>query len=100
MKRSLGFMAAFLILSVVALSQDRNRGGQRAQAPASSGSGSGVAVSDGFLLNDTMDDFTAQPGVANGFGLVQSDANSIQNPFQSQDRQVDQRVIPISDRRQ
>jgi len=40
--------------------------------------GSGVAVSDGFLLNDTMDDFTAQPGVANGFGLVQSDANSIQ----------------------
>jgi gamma-glutamyltranspeptidase/glutathione hydrolase len=40
--------------------------------------GSAVTVSDGFLLNDTMDDFTAQPGVANTFGLVQSDANAIQ----------------------
>ena len=49
MKRSLGFMAAFLILSVVALSQDRNRGGQRAQAPASSGSRSGVAVGGGHI---------------------------------------------------
>jgi gamma-glutamyltranspeptidase/glutathione hydrolase len=40
--------------------------------------GSGVAVSAGFLLNDTMDDFTTQPGVPNKlFHLVQSDANSI-----------------------
>jgi gamma-glutamyltranspeptidase / glutathione hydrolase len=40
--------------------------------------GSGVALSAGFLLNDTMDDFTTQPGVPNKlFGLVQSDANAI-----------------------
>ncbi len=40
--------------------------------------GSGVAVSAGFLLNDTMDDFTTQPGVPNKlFGLLQSDANAI-----------------------
>lgn len=40
--------------------------------------GSAVTVSDGFLLNDTMDDFTSQPGMANMFGLMQSDANAIQ----------------------
>ena len=31
----------------------------------------------GFLLNNEMDDFTAQPGVPNGAGLVQGDANAI-----------------------
>jgi gamma-glutamyltranspeptidase/glutathione hydrolase len=41
--------------------------------------GSGVTVSGGFLLNDTMDDFTSQPGSANVlFELVQSDANAIE----------------------
>jgi gamma-glutamyltranspeptidase/glutathione hydrolase len=41
--------------------------------------GSGVTVSGGFLLNDTMDDFTSQPGTANAlFELVQSDANAIE----------------------
>ncbi len=40
--------------------------------------GSGVTIPAGFLLNDTMDDFTTQPGVPNRiFGLVQSDANAI-----------------------
>jgi gamma-glutamyltranspeptidase/glutathione hydrolase len=40
--------------------------------------GSAVTVASGFLLNDTMDDFTTQPGVPNKlFGLVQSDANAI-----------------------
>ncbi len=40
--------------------------------------GSAVAASSGFLLNDTMDDFTTQPGVPNKlFGLMQSDANAI-----------------------
>lgn len=40
--------------------------------------GSGVTVSSGFLLNDTMDDFTTQPGVPNKlFGLIQSEANRI-----------------------
>ena len=40
--------------------------------------GSGVTTANGFLLNDTMDDFTAQPGVPNKlFGLVQSEANAI-----------------------
>ena len=40
--------------------------------------GSGVTLAAGFLLNDTMDDFTTQPGVPNKlFGLVQSDANVI-----------------------
>jgi gamma-glutamyltranspeptidase/glutathione hydrolase len=32
----------------------------------------------GFLLNNEMDDFTAKPGVANQFGLVQGAANAIQ----------------------
>ncbi len=40
--------------------------------------GSHVTVAGGFLLNDTMDDFTTQLGVPNKlFGLVQSDANAI-----------------------
>jgi gamma-glutamyltranspeptidase/glutathione hydrolase len=32
----------------------------------------------GFLLNDEMDDFSAKPGAANMFGLVQGEANAIQ----------------------
>jgi gamma-glutamyltranspeptidase/glutathione hydrolase len=39
--------------------------------------GSGVTAPGGFLLNDEMDDFTAQPGQANMFGLVQSEGNTI-----------------------
>jgi gamma-glutamyltranspeptidase/glutathione hydrolase len=39
--------------------------------------GSAVTTSDGFLLNDEMDDFSAQPGQPNMFGLVQSEANTI-----------------------
>lgn len=31
----------------------------------------------GFLLNNEMDDFTAKPGVANQFGLVQGAANAV-----------------------
>lgn len=41
--------------------------------------GSGVVVDGtGVLLNDEMDDFSAKPGVANMFGVVGSDANSIE----------------------
>ncbi|HEX4931573.1 MAG TPA: gamma-glutamyltransferase, partial [Gemmatimonadaceae bacterium] len=41
--------------------------------------GSGVYVADaGFFLNDEMDDFAAQPGKPNMFGLVQGEANAIQ----------------------
>jgi gamma-glutamyltranspeptidase/glutathione hydrolase len=36
-----------------------------------------IAGSSGFFLNDEMDDFTAKPGVANSFGLVQGKANAI-----------------------
>ena len=32
----------------------------------------------GFFLNDEMDDFAAQPGKPNMFGLVQGEANAIQ----------------------
>lgn len=32
----------------------------------------------GFLLNDEMDDFVAQPGVPNMFGMVGGDANAIE----------------------
>lgn len=40
--------------------------------------GCGVTVPGaGFLLNDEMDDFASKPGTANGFGLLQSDANAI-----------------------
>ena len=39
--------------------------------------GSGVTSNDGFLLNDEMDDFTTHPGVANMFGLIQSEANTV-----------------------
>ncbi len=39
--------------------------------------GSGVTGPGGFLLNDEMDDFTAQPGQANMFGLMQSEGNTI-----------------------
>lgn len=40
--------------------------------------GSAVTSTDGFLLNDEMDDFTSQPGTPNMFGLLQSEANAIQ----------------------
>jgi gamma-glutamyltranspeptidase / glutathione hydrolase len=41
--------------------------------------GSGVFLtSAGFFLNDEMDDFAAQPGTPNMFGLVQGEANAIQ----------------------
>jgi gamma-glutamyltranspeptidase / glutathione hydrolase len=36
-----------------------------------------VAKGTGILLNDEMDDFAAQPGVPNVFGLVMGEANSI-----------------------
>jgi gamma-glutamyltranspeptidase/glutathione hydrolase len=36
-----------------------------------------IAGDTGFFLNDEMDDFTAKPGTANMFGLVQGKANSI-----------------------
>lgn len=39
--------------------------------------GSGVTV-HGFLLNNEMDDFTAKPGTANTFGLVQWQKNKIE----------------------
>ncbi len=40
--------------------------------------GSAVTVPGGFLMNDTMDDFTTQPGTPNKlFSLVQSDQNAI-----------------------
>jgi len=40
--------------------------------------GSGVTVQGGgFLLNNEMDDFAAVPGTANGYGLVQGEANAI-----------------------
>jgi gamma-glutamyltranspeptidase/glutathione hydrolase len=40
--------------------------------------GAGVIAGDtGFFLNDEMDDFTAKPGVANMYGLVQGARNSI-----------------------
>jgi gamma-glutamyltranspeptidase/glutathione hydrolase len=39
--------------------------------------GSAVTAPGGFLLNDEMDDFTAQPGQPNMFKLVQSEANAI-----------------------
>jgi len=40
--------------------------------------GSGVVVRGaGFVLNNEMDDFASVPGTANGFGLVQGEANAI-----------------------
>jgi gamma-glutamyltranspeptidase/glutathione hydrolase len=40
--------------------------------------GSGVtARGTGVLLNNEMDDFTSKPGVANAYGLIQSESNSI-----------------------
>ena len=42
------------------------------------GYGSGVTIPGaGFLMNDEMDDFTSKPGVPNGFGLIQGEANAI-----------------------
>jgi len=41
------------------------------------GYGAGVTVASGYLLNNTMDDFTTHPGQPNVFGLLQSEANTI-----------------------
>ena len=44
-----------------------------------SGFGSGIVVEGaGFLLNNEMDDFSGKPGVMNQFGLLGTEANSIQ----------------------
>lgn len=44
-----------------------------------SGFGSNVVVEGaGFLLNNEMDDFSSKPGVPNQFGLLGSEANSIE----------------------
>lgn len=41
--------------------------------------GNGIAVEGaGFLLNNEMDDFSAKPGSANGYGLIGGTANAIQ----------------------
>ena len=41
--------------------------------------GSGlVAKGTGILLNNEMDDFSAKPGVPNGYGLIGGEANSVQ----------------------
>ncbi|MDA7744956.1 gamma-glutamyltransferase [bacterium] len=41
--------------------------------------GSGITVEGaGFLLNNEMDDFSAKPGSANGYGLIGGKANAIQ----------------------
>ncbi|MBE9128502.1 gamma-glutamyltransferase, partial [Coleofasciculus sp. LEGE 07081] len=37
-----------------------------------------IAKDTGFFLNNEMDDFTAKPGKANQFGLVQGEANQIE----------------------
>jgi gamma-glutamyltranspeptidase/glutathione hydrolase len=43
------------------------------------GYGSGVTAGDlGFLLNNEMDDFTAKPGAPNAYGILQSEANTIE----------------------
>jgi gamma-glutamyltranspeptidase/glutathione hydrolase len=39
--------------------------------------GSGVTSTDGFLLNNEMDDFTTRIGSPNMFGLIQSAANAV-----------------------
>jgi gamma-glutamyltranspeptidase / glutathione hydrolase len=39
--------------------------------------GSGVTTTDGFLLNNEMDDFTTRIGSPNMFGLIQSAANAV-----------------------
>ena len=42
------------------------------------GYGNGITVPGlGFLINNEMDDFSAKPGTANMFGLVQGEANAI-----------------------
>jgi gamma-glutamyltranspeptidase / glutathione hydrolase len=43
------------------------------------GYGNGITIPGaGFLMNNEMDDFAAQPGAPNMFGLVQGEANAIQ----------------------
>lgn len=48
-------------------------------ATVNTGYGSGMTIAGtGIILNDEMDDFSAQPGTPNYFGLVGAEANSIQ----------------------
>jgi gamma-glutamyltranspeptidase/glutathione hydrolase len=41
------------------------------------GYGAGITTTTGFILNNTMDDFTTHPGKPNYFGLMQSEGNTI-----------------------
>jgi len=48
-------------------------------ATVNTGFGSGMTIEGtGIILNNEMDDFSAQPGQANFFGLVGNEANSVQ----------------------
>ena len=62
--------------------------------------GSGVTAPGlGFLLNNEMDDFAAQPGTPNMFGLIQGEANAIQpgkRPLSSMTPTILQRTASCS----
>ncbi|MEZ4237495.1 MAG: gamma-glutamyltransferase [Myxococcota bacterium] len=57
---------------------DRSGGGVALTTTINMAFGSGQVVDGlGVILNDEMDDFSAAPGVPNGFGLVGAEANAI-----------------------
>lgn len=57
---------------------DRKGNGVAVTTTINWGYGSGATVKGaGFLLNNEMDDFSSGPGIPNGFGLIQGEANEI-----------------------
>ncbi len=56
---------------------DANGGAVAVTTTLNGSYGAKVMAPDGFFLNNEMDDFAAQPGVANQFGLVQGRYNAI-----------------------
>ena len=57
---------------------DRKGNGVAVTTTINWGYGSGATVEGaGFLLNNEMDDFSSGPGIPNGFGLIQGEANAI-----------------------
>ena len=65
------------LAALEARESDRAEGRKSSLLPALAFGACLVVPGTGILLNDTMDDFSAAPGIPNQFGLVEGEANAV-----------------------